>query len=185
MPGKQTARPLRGLGLIELLVVMVMLAVTLLAGTPVLAGIVQENRLLAGSQRLLMAVNLARTEAVMRNTVVSICPSAMARTDVAACAGGYAQGWLVFADAQGDSHFQAATDTVLRSFEGLPRGYELTNRRGTRVATEVIRYRPDGSAHRNLTLQLCAPGGGSISVVLNIVGRARLERDWGDCPERL
>lgn len=185
MPEKLTVRPASGLSLVELLVALVMLAVTLVVGTPVLAAIVQENRLLAGSQRLLMAVNLARTEAVMRNTVVSICPSAMAGTDVAVCAGSYAQGWLVFVDADRDSRFQATTDTVLRSFEGLPQGYALTNRRGTRAANAVIRYLPDGSAHRNLTLQVCAPGGGSISVVLNIVGRARLERDWGDCPERL
>lgn len=178
-------RPAGGFSLVELLVVLAMLAATLVIGTPVLAGIVQENRMIASSQRLLMAVNLARTEAIMRNTAVSICPSAMARTDVAVCAGSYAKGWLVFVDANRDSHFQAATDTLLRSFEGLPSGYQLTNRLGTRAAREFIHYLPDGSAHRNLTLQVCAPDGRSISVVLNIVGRARLERDWGRCPEQL
>ncbi len=176
------AAPARGISLLELLIVLLLFAVVLVLGAPVLGGLVQENRLYAGSQRLVVAISLARTEAVMRNAVVTVCPSSMASTGEARCNGDYAQGWLVFADTNGDAVMQPGVDRLLRVFEGLPPGFAVTNRRGTRVASEAINYLPDGSAHRNLTLQVCAPQGRSVSVVLNIVGRARLVRDWGSCP---
>tara|TARA_R110002049_G_scaffold118933_4_gene273054 strand:- start:10178 stop:10507 length:330 start_codon:yes stop_codon:yes gene_type:complete len=107
----------------------------------------------------------------------------MASTGEARCDADYTDGWLVFADPNRDGVVEPGVDRILRVFEGLPAGFAVTNRLGTRAASEIIHYLPDGSAHRNLTLQLCAPQARSISVVLNIVGRARLVRHWGSCPE--
>jgi type IV fimbrial biogenesis protein FimT len=79
----------------------------------------------------------------------------------------------------------AGTDKVLRAFEGLPPGYRLTNRKGTRAAFELINYLPDGSSHSTRTLLFCPPPqvtGQSLSIVINIVGRARLAKGWGICP---
>lgn len=175
-----------GLGLIELLLVTAIVAVLLAVTAPALQGTVQGSRLDAAASELLNAIQLARAEALMRNSAVSICPSDMARTGVPRCAGNYANGWIVFANADRDAAVQPGDDVVLRVFAGLPRGLTVTDRSGTRLATSLINYLPDGSAHRNLTLQVCPPHGvaaDSLSVVLNIVGRARLERNWGSCPE--
>ena len=49
----------------------------------------------AEAHRLLGAINLARSEAVLRNRPVSLCPSEISRTGVAQCSGNYAGGWLV------------------------------------------------------------------------------------------
>lgn len=177
--------PHSGLSLIELLVVMGIAAIVLASSAPSLRATVLDNRLERGSKRLFSAINLARSEAIMRNVAVSICPSAMAQTGNAVCGGTYADGWMVFTNVAKDSAVQAGTDVVLHVFEGLPAGYLVTNRRGTRQISTLINYLPDGSAHRNLTLQVCPPDGryaGPRSIVLNIVGRARLARNWGTCP---
>jgi type IV fimbrial biogenesis protein FimT len=177
--------PAKGLTLVELMIVLVVLAATLSIGAPSMQNMLHKNRVRSESSRLLTAINLARSEAVMRNLPVSLCPSAMALTGEPVCSGVYSGGWIVFSNADKDRVVDAGTDEVLKVFEGLPRGYTLTNRAGTRAALELINYLPDGSSHRNRTLLLCSPAGGSmhaLSIVINIVGRPRLARDWGECP---
>ena len=174
-----------GFTVIELMVVLVILAITLSLGTPSMQHLLQGNRLRAESSRFLGAINLARSAAVMRNQPVSICPSAMATTGKAECSGIYAEGWIVFANADRDREVDADSDEVLQVFEGLPAGYQLTNRSGTRQAFELINYLPDGTSRNNRTLLFCTPAHTtvqSVSIVINIVGRARLAPGWGECP---
>lgn len=175
----------RGLTLIELMIVLVVLAISASLGAPMMQNLLHGNRLRAESSRLLAAINLARSEAVMRNTPVSLCPSAMATTGVAQCAGTYTGGWIVFANADKDRVVDRGADHVLQVFEALPSGYRLTNRSGTREASELINYLPDGSSHNNRTLMFCPPQGihvQALGVIINIVGRARLAGELGECP---
>ena len=111
---------------------------------PLMQDLLQGNRLRSESIRFLRAINLARSEAVMRNGPVSICPSVMAVTGKAQCSGTYADGWIVFANADKDKVVDAGSDEVLQVFEGLPAGYQLTNRSGTRAAFKLINYLPSG-----------------------------------------
>lgn len=177
--------PDSGLTLIELMIVLVVLATTLSMGAPLFQNLLHSQRLHAESNRFLGAINLARSEAVMRNLPVSICPSAMATTGKAQCSGTYAGGWIVFANTDKDKVVDAGTDEVLQVFESLPPGYRLTNRSGGKAAFELINYLPDGSSHSNRTLLFCPPlrtSRQSQSIIINIVGRARLTRGWGECP---
>jgi len=175
-----------GLSLPELLLVMGIAAVLLAIAAPALLGSVQANRVDAAAARLLNALQLARSEALARNTSVSLCPSDMSRAGEARCTGDYAGGWIVFANPGRDGLVQPESDVVLHVFDGLAPGMLVTNRAGTHRAASRVDYLADGTAHRNLTLQVCPPAGGgadSLSIVLNIVGRARLARGWGTCPE--
>ncbi len=168
-----------GLTLIELLIALVILVITISVATPTLQGLICANRLRTTTDRLLVAINLARSEAVNRNTPVSLCPSTMASTGVALCAGSLAEGWIVFTNQDRDAAVDASTDEVIRAFEGIPPGYSLTNLAGTRAITDTITYLPDGSSRRNRTLLLCPPAGSAVEpwrVVLNLVGRARAAR---------
>ncbi len=174
-----------GLTLVELMIVLAVLAVSLSVGTPLFQDQIHSNRLRAEASRFLGAINLARSEAVMRNVAVSICPSAMAITGQAKCSGAYSGGWIVYANADRDKVVDADADEVLQVFEGLPSGYRLTNRSGKTMAFELINYLPDGSSHSSRTLMFCSPQGTSqpsLSIVINIVGRARLAEGWGECP---
>ena len=177
--------PASGLTLIELMIVLLVLAITLSVGTPLLQNLLHGNRLRAESSRFLGAINLARSEAVMRNQPVSICPSAMAVTGEATCTGVYGAGWIVFTNADKDKVVDTGTDEVLQVFEGLPPEYRVTNRSGTRAAFKLINYLPDGVSHSNRTLLFCPPPRTrvpSLSIVINIVGRARLAEGRGECP---
>jgi type IV fimbrial biogenesis protein FimT len=175
----------RAFTLIEMMIALVVLAITVSLGAPMMQNLLHSNQLRGESSRLLGAINLARSEAVMRNIPVSLCPSAMATTGSPECSGAYADGWIVFANADKDRVVDAGTDHVLKVFEALPPGYRLTNRSGSREAIELINYLPDGSSHSNRTLMFCPPRGipvQALAIVINIVGRARLEGELGLCP---
>ncbi len=177
-------RQFRGFTLIESLVVLMVIAIALSLSTPLMQDLLQGNRLRSESIRFLRAVNLARSEAIMRNRPVSICPSAMAITGKAQCSGAFVDGWIVFANVDKDKVVDGGTDEVLQVFEGLPPGYRLTNRSGTRTASRLINYLPSGLSHNNRTLLFCPSGDGDVqplSIVINIVGRARLIRGGGAC----
>jgi Tfp pilus assembly protein FimT len=130
------------------------------------------------------AINLARSEAILRNSPVSLCPSRMFRTGIPDCDGTYADGWLVFSNRDRDRTVDAGVDEVLQVFPPLPPGYAVTNRAGTRPVTDTISYLPDGSSRANTTLLLCTPPGVDVEplgIVVNIAGRPRLARGWGQC----
>jgi len=171
----------RGLTLIELLLVLVVLAISLQVVVPGMQQLIRGNRLRTEAGRLLAALNLARSEAVIRNAPVSLCPSAMAGTGVPGCAGAFSRGWMVFTDPDRNGVFDPGEEPI-RAFEALPAGYALTDRSGGAAG---ITYLPDGSSRRNRTLLLCPPPGrqpDSWSVVLNSVGRARAVRAAEPCP---
>ncbi|MDG2046887.1 MAG: GspH/FimT family pseudopilin [Halioglobus sp.] len=177
-------RRVRGLTLIELMVALMVITITLSLGAPSMQGLLQGNRLRSESIRFLRAINLARSEAVMRNRPVSICPSAMAVSGKAQCSGAYVDGWIVFANINKDKVVDTGTDEVLQVFEGLPSGYRLTNRNGTRAAFTIINFLPSGFSHSNRTLLFCPSNDAdaeSLSIVINNVGRARLMKGRGKC----
>ncbi len=177
-------RPAAGLTLVELLIALLIAAIALAVGVPSLGRQLQDNRLETESRRLLSALTLARSESVLRGVPVSVCPLGVDGEGAPACGPAYDNGWVVFANTDRDRDVDPA-DSVLRVFRAPPAGYRVTNRSGLVRAGELINYLPDGTAHRNLTLQFCPPEGGvvaPVSIVLNIVGRARLQRNWGACP---
>jgi type IV fimbrial biogenesis protein FimT len=176
----------RGLTLIELMITLVILGVTVTVAAPAMQQLIHGNRLRTETSRLLNAINLARSEAVLRNTPVSLCPSTMADSGRALCAGEFADGWIVFTNRNRDRVIDTDTDEVIRSFEAVPPGYSLTNLAGSQPVQELISYLPDGSSRRNLSLLVCPPRNFRLEpwrVVLNTVGRARAARGEGQCPD--
>lgn len=174
----------RGLTLIEMLVVMLVAALALAAAGPVMTDVFHRARVGAESVRLLSAINLARSEAVLRGSPVTLCPSPVARTGEAACAGAYAGGWMIFANADRDREVDAGSDEVLHVFSGVSRGFSVRNSAGTRAAERAVNFLPDGTSRSNQTLRVCPPDGSQVaprSVVLSIAGRARLEEGGEPC----
>ena len=174
----------RGFTLVELMVVLAILGVALVLAVPAMQRLSQAMQVRTEARRLLSAIHLTRNEAIKRNVPVSLCPSPMAHTGEAECAGVYADGWIMFSNRDRDRVVDAG-DELIQVFDGLPAGYSLTNRAATRDENQLITYYPDGTAHRNRTLMICSkqdPDIPSWSVILNIVGRPRIARDWGECP---
>ena len=176
----------RGLTLIELMITLVILGVTVTVAAPAMQQLIHGNRLRTETSRLLDAINLARSEAVLRNIPVSLCPSTMADSGQALCAGELGDGWIVFTNRNRDRVIDADSAEIIRAFEAIPPGYSLTNLAGSQPVRELISYLPDGSSRRNLSLLVCPPGSFRLEpwrVVLNTVGRARAARGEGQCPD--
>jgi type IV fimbrial biogenesis protein FimT len=174
----------RGFSLIELMLVLALVTVVLSLSAPSMSKLLHANRIRTEANRLMAAVNLARSEAISRNSPVSLCPASPVSSDQPVCAGQYAHGWMVFSNDDRDRVVDTGADQVIAVFEGLPDGYSLTNRAGDVPARELITYLPDGSSRRNRTLMFCAEHDRSVasrSVVMNIVGRPRISVDRGLC----
>jgi type IV fimbrial biogenesis protein FimT len=182
--GIVTVGSIKGFTLLELMLVLAILALLFGLMLPSMQSAIARNRLRMEASQLMSALNLARGEAVSRNSIVSLCPSDYAVSGVAACNGVYADGWVVFTNTNGDGLIDEDSDVVIQSHHRLPADYALTNKAGTLEARELINFLPDGSSRKNRTLMFCAMHQASIpswSVVMNGVGRPRLARGWGEC----
>lgn len=176
-------RPARGFSLAELMVVVALLGIIAGIAVPGFQGVQQRLQIRAEASRLLVALNLARSEAVRQGAPVSLCPSAYAANGQLACAGDYSGGWIVFSNRANNRVVDQ--DDLLQAYQPMHRNLLLTNRAGTTLANELITFMPDGTAGRNRTLMICSrlrPELASWSLVMNVVGRSRLVQGWGHCP---
>ena len=105
--------------IIELMVVIVITAILFAIGVPFFRDASLGARLSAAANNLVGSVQLARSEAIKRNTAVTLCAS----SDGATCAGtgGWEQGWIV----------HDSTAVVLQREQALPTGYTVTQTGGT------------------------------------------------------
>jgi len=172
-----------GLTLVELMLVVALLGVLTAVAVPSFQSLQQRTQMRTEATRLLAALNLARSEAVRRNLPVSLCPSSYAVSGVLACDGDYSGGWVVFSNPGRGRDVE--TGGLVQAYSPMHPQLQLSNRSGTLLTDELITFMPDGSAGRNRTLMICSraqPQLASWSLVMNIVGRSRLVRGWGECP---
>ena len=180
MDGRRKLLKHAGFTLSELMTALLVLALLTSLALPGFESVIQRTHLALSSARFLEALNLARHEAVQRNLPVSVCPSRLAEDGSPVCSGIYADGWMVFTNADRDKVVDRKEDEVIRAYRGLPEGYRLSNRAGTSDAYSLLNYLPDGTAHQPGTLQFCPPEGSRVrplNIVINIIGRARLTRE--------
>ena len=166
----------RGLTLIEMLAVLFIAALVLTTAAPAMRDVMHRVQVGVAAGRLLSAINLARTEAVLRGMPITLCPAAIGQGGGAACTGRFAEGWVIAA--------RAGSDAVLHTFAGVPRGFSVRNSADTRDADRAINFLPNGTSRSNQTLMVCPPPGSAVkphAVVINIAGRARLQERSSPC----
>jgi type IV fimbrial biogenesis protein FimT len=125
-----------GFTIVELMVVLAILAGI---AAPNFASMIKDGRLSAANADFMVALQLAKSESVARVSPVSIC---RANGDFTDCAtgGNWAQGWIVFTDANGNGAVNGG-EIVLQAHEALA---SLTYR-GTGDAKTDITFNPSGS----------------------------------------
>jgi len=128
-----------GFTLVELLVTLAVAAVLLTLAVPSFGTLIRDNRLAASANAFATAVALARSEALKRAAVVTVCKSA----DGQSCtgAGGWEQGWLVFVDDDGDGRRQGG-ETLL-AVQGALKG--SVTLRGQPAVADYISYGAAGA----------------------------------------
>ena len=115
-----------GFTLIELMVTLAVVALLVVLGAPSLTRFMLDRSVAVTTDTFVSDLRFARSEALKRGQTVSVCiasnPDATTRScATAAGTAGYAAGWLVFVDLNGDGAL-GNTDTVLRVQQ------DLTNR---------------------------------------------------------
>ena len=174
-------KKINGFTVIELMIVVGVLGILIAVGLPSLQDTISRISTNTQAKTLVSSLNFARSEAIKRGALVSICSSSSG-TDCAA--NSWADGWIVFVDNNSDANGAAgsvdAGDEVLRVYQGLG-GNSLT------FSASLQQYDPQGfgtnAAAR--TFLLCPEDGNSAnaqSVEISITGRGRRIHDGLVCP---
>ena len=158
-----------GFTIVELMVVLAILALLAGIAAPNFASMIKDSRLSAANTDFMVALQLAKSESVARVSPVSIC---RANGDFTACAAGgnWAQGWIIFADTNGNGVVNG-DDVVLQVHEALA---SLTYR-GTGAAKTDITFNPSGSTSITSTEAVIACDdrgfGSGKGIIITITGR--------------
>ena len=106
-----------GFTLVELLVAIVVVTILLAMSVPAMQEFFKNNRIAAQTNRLILAVQLARTEAVKRGTAAVIC-AANGALDGCSKDTDWTTGWIVFTDLDQDGDLdEVETCTTTADFD--------------------------------------------------------------------
>ncbi len=107
----------RGFSLVELMVTITVMAILVAIALPNFRDVIHRNQVSSASNELLAGLAYARTEAITRGQLVSMCPSSSGTS----CAGGKAfeSGWIVYTypagAASANTNYDSTKATLLRT----------------------------------------------------------------------
>lgn len=173
--------------MVEIMMTLVVAAVLLTIAAPQLAYFVQNNRITSQTNDLLAILAVARSESAKRSVRVTVCASTTYNTTPPSCTGGgnaaWNQGYIVFADQNGNASFDAATDTLLRV--GEPLSGENTLQSSGFTTPDKFQYRPSGSTSLPAaggTFKLCDSRAGNFGRLVSISVTGRAVSSVTSCP---
>lgn len=171
MSGKRGA----GFSLVELMITLVVLAILAAVAFPNFQGVMRSNRVSTTTNELLASLSLARAEAIKNAHGAGVCAS----TAGVACDGAtWGDGWMVWADANGNGTFDA-TETIIRFSEGSP---QVVAGNADLVIAFDSRGRRRALAAQSIALQPDDCGGQDLlrTVSINQTGQTKVAK--GACP---
>ena len=163
------AKAQSGVTLIELMITLVVVAIVVMAGVPMLGDFTRDSRVVSRTNDMVAALNFARSEAVKRAEFVSICPS----SDQASCTGStdWTVGWIVWLDETGPGNGAVdAGETIMRVGDSI-QAMSISS------GSDSITYEPAGGLSGSGVTIALRPDGCEDSekreIDLNLSGRPR------------
>lgn len=130
-----------GFTLIELIMTLVIVSIVISFGAPALTDLIRNNHLTSKTNMIVTALNLARSEAIKRNTTITMCAS----SDQATCTNdGWENGWIILDN-----------DQVLKVFDPIEGLASVASTVGS------LQYTSNGflNGGAGVTFDLCAKSG--------------------------
>jgi prepilin-type N-terminal cleavage/methylation domain-containing protein len=135
-----------GFTLVELVITVSVLALLASFALPGFTAIMQNNAMTASANELITAFTLARSEALKRESPVTICWTDSANADAPDCGdgNGWHSGWLIFADEDADGAFDDDEDVIRRQVGLAGRNITIQVRTTAAPLDTALTYLPTG-----------------------------------------
>lgn len=165
------ARPIfsQGFTLTEISITLAVMGIVLGLATPSFTGLILDTRLSTHLNTLVSDFNLARSEAIKRNSQVVICKS----HDGTSCvrSGGWEQGWLLFADTNCNRYREASEPLIHVAEQAI----QTTIHYSAFGSRHYVVYYPRGFTRTNGTFTFCDNRGSekAKAMVVYKTGRIR------------
>lgn len=130
-----------GVTLVEVMVVVALVAILQSLAVPAFTGFMDSMRLNSSVNSLFSSLNLARSEAIKRNSRAVVCKSATG--DACNATGGWEQGWMVFHDANNNA-LRDGNEAILFRQEALSKSIRLF---GNSPVSKYVSYTPTGATN--------------------------------------
>lgn len=171
----------KGITMIELMMTLAILGIITSLAIPSFSKTINNSRLTTNANQLVASLNLARSEAIKRNTTIYVA-------NIENEGQNWDNGWNVFIDENSNEIFNENSDTLLKTYPSLTNNYTL--RTGENISSWVA-YKPSGlyetsTGRLSDSFRLCtmkSDTNDSRRIILNSIGRARITKnDASSCP---
>ena len=159
-------RPQRGLTLLEIAIVVAITAIVAAAAAPSFTALIDARRLDSAATRLAADIQLARSEAIVRNRPLRL----------SLFTGAGASCWIVHSGSAADCRCSGDAGAVCDASARAIKGVVLASNERVSVAGNVasIAFDPlHGTSTPTGTLRLVGARGNAVHHVINVVGRVR------------
>lgn len=166
-----------GFTLTEFMVTLAVAGIFVAVGIPAYYSLIQNNKAVGMVNKLSASFNYARMEAIKRGIRVSVCPAANAALN--SCGNGtqWAQGWIVFLDANNNNTIDSAADLV-KIQEALPAGTTVNSNQAI-VSYDGSGFVTSGAVAMTISATGCT---GNNARQLAITSSGRLTIAKVNCP---
>lgn len=174
---------IQGFTLIEIIVTLAVFSILVAVAAPSFNAFTDSSRRASEVNNISGALAYARSEAIKRNSNVSVCArtSTVGAETCSAVANDWRFGWMIFDDTDADGILDAG-ETLLRLFGPISIGSVITETSGN--ATLAITFRGSGFITvANAEFQYCGPQNkvsNARAIIMSKTGRARLSIDTAD-----